>query len=139
MDEEFHRNPEPTIYNVRVAVDDQLRSRLVPFITNPAYGGMLKEVAALDDQLANVVQAISASRAKHAFLTSFAENPSQFIRTWLASQKRDLEVIMGEASRGGGEDAVGDEWRRGGPGSIWATPNARESVSVMLAKPPVQR
>lgn len=35
------------------------------------------------------------SQAKRAFLTSFASNPSEFIQTWLASQSRDLESVLG--------------------------------------------
>ncbi|KAL2195668.1 hypothetical protein P885DRAFT_70292 [Corynascus similis CBS 632.67] len=138
VDEEFHKNPQPTIYDVRVAVDDPLRARLLPFIQNPQYAAMLKEVAGLDDQLATLIQAVAHSKAKLDFLTSMSRDPVGFVRGWLSSQKRDLEVIMGEATRGGGEDATGDEWRRGGRDSVWATPNARESVNVLLAKQPAR-
>jgi SWI/SNF-related matrix-associated actin-dependent regulator of chromatin subfamily D len=95
---------------------------------------MLKEAAALDDQLATIVQAVHVSKAKHSFLTSLSEDPATFVNNWLSSQKRDLDIVMGEAMRGGGEDASGDEWRKGGKESVWATSNAKESVSVMLAK-----
>ncbi|KAL1873087.1 hypothetical protein VTK73DRAFT_1139 [Phialemonium thermophilum] len=139
VDEEFHKNPQPTIYDVRVTVDDPLRAKLLPFVHNPQYAAMLKEVAALDEQLATLIQAISASKAKHTFLTSMATDPANFVRQWLSSQERDLEVITGEASRGGDDYAVGDEWRRGGRESVWATQNARESVSVMLSKMPGHR
>ncbi|KAL2116317.1 hypothetical protein VTJ04DRAFT_8484 [Mycothermus thermophilus] len=138
VDEEFHRDPKPTIYDVRVAVDDPLRARLYEFAHNPQYAGMLKQVAALDDQLAVLVQAIANSKAKHTFLTSMANDPVTFVRNWMSSQKRDLEVIKGESARTGGEDATGDEWRRGGPNSIWATQNAKESVNVLLAKQPLR-
>lgn len=138
VDEEFHKAPTPTVYDVRVAVDDPLRARLLPFIQNPQYAATLKDVAVLDDQLATLVQAVTHSQAKHTFLTSMARDPVSFVRAWLSSQKRDLEVIMGEATRGGGEDAAGDEWRRGGKDSVWATPNARESVNVLLSKQPAR-
>nr|XP_036584304.1 SWI/SNF and RSC complexes subunit ssr3 [Colletotrichum truncatum]KAF6793693.1 SWI/SNF and RSC complexes subunit ssr3 [Colletotrichum truncatum] len=138
VDEEFHKDPQPTIYDVRVAVDDPLRSKLLPFMTNPAYATALKEVALMDEQLATVVSAIASSKAKHSFFTSLSQDPTNFVRNWISSQKRDLEVIMGEATRGGGEDATGDDWRRGGKDSVWASSNARESVSVMLAKQPTQ-
>ena len=51
----------------------------------------------------------------------------------MSSQKRDLEVLMGEALRGGGEDASGEEWRRGGPSSVWGTENVREGVNMLLS------
>ncbi|KAJ9132594.1 26S proteasome regulatory subunit N6 [Pleurostoma richardsiae] len=138
VDEEFHKDPKPTIYDVRVAVDDPLRAKLFPFIHNPQYATMLKEVASLDEHLALLIQAISAAKAKHSFFMGYYKDPANFVRNWLSSQKRDLEIIMGEAPRGGGEDATGDEWRKGGRHSVWGTQNARESVNVMLSKQPAQ-
>jgi len=134
VDEEFHKDPQPTIYDVRVAVDDPLRSKLIPFVQNPQYASMLKEVAVLDDQLAVLVQAIGVSKAKHAFFTALGNDPANYIRSWLSSQKRDLDIMFGEATRNGGQAASGDEWRRGGRDSIWATQNAKESVNLILAK-----
>ncbi|KAI0142588.1 putative 3-phosphoinositide dependent protein kinase-1 [Hypoxylon sp. NC0597] len=138
LDEEFHKDPQPTVYDVRVAVDDPLREKMLSFLSNAGYANMLKEAASLDEQLAIIIQAIHVSKAKHAFLTSLSEDPATFVRDWLSSQKRDLDVIMGESMRGVGEDATGDEWRKGGKDSIWSTVNARESVTVMLSKQPVQ-
>lgn len=137
LDEDFHKEPQPTIYDIRVAIDDPLREKMQSFPTNTGYANMLRDVASLDDQLATIVQAIHVSKAKHSFLTSLSEDPATFARSWLSSQKRDLEVIMGEAMRSGGENFNGDEWRKGGKESIWNTGNARESVSVMLAKQPL--
>jgi hypothetical protein len=134
VDEEFHKDPQPTVYDVQVLVDDPLRPSLLALINNPNYINMLKEVTGLDEQLSRLVQAIAVSKAKHSFFTSLSQDPANFVRNWLSSQKRDLEIIMGEASRGGGENATGDEWRRGGKNSIWTTQNARESVNVLLAK-----
>jgi SWI/SNF-related matrix-associated actin-dependent regulator of chromatin subfamily D len=139
VDEEFHRNPQPTVYDIRVMVDDELRAKAASFLHNHELAGLLKEVGTLDDQLITLVQAIHGSKARHNFFTSMAIDPANFVRQWLSSQKRDMEVIMGEATRGGGEDATGDEWRRGGRDSIWASQNARESVNVMLSKPSVHR
>jgi len=97
------------------------------------------------------MQAVAHSKAKHAFLSGMARDPVGFVKGWLSSQKRDLDIILGEANRagrdgvtgglgaGGGEEAVtaGDEWRRGGKESVWASQNARESVNVLLAKQPL--
>ncbi|KAI0156409.1 hypothetical protein GGR57DRAFT_81495 [Xylariaceae sp. FL1272] len=137
LDEEFHKNPQPTVYDVRVAVDDPLREQMSAFLTNPGYASMLKEVASLDEQLAIIIQAIHVSKAKHDFLSSLSKDPANFIRNWLSSQKRDLDVILGEAMRGSDEPS-GDEWRKGGPDSIWGTINARESVNAMLARQQAQ-
>jgi hypothetical protein len=136
VDEEFHKEPQPTVYDIQVAVEDPLRATLQPLLSNPQYAAMLRDVTSLDDQLARIVQAISLSKAKHTFFTSLQEDPTNFIRNWLSSQKRDLDVIMGESTRGGNDNIGGDEWRRGGRNSVWATQNARESVNVLLSKQP---
>ncbi|KAK5997379.1 SWI/SNF and RSC complexes subunit ssr3-like protein [Cladobotryum mycophilum] len=113
VDEAFHKNPQPTIYDVQVLVDDPSRATLRPLVNNPQYASMLKEVNGLDEQLARLVQTISVSKAKHSFFSSMSGDPASFVRSWLSSQKRDLEVIMGEAASGY-ENVTGDEWRRGG-------------------------
>jgi SWI/SNF-related matrix-associated actin-dependent regulator of chromatin subfamily D len=138
VDQEFHKDPQPTIYDLRVAVDDPLRLKTRQFGYNAAYANGLKEIAALDDQLSTIIAAIASSKGKHAFLTSFSQDPANFVRKWLSSQKRDLDVIAGETTRVGSGDTTGDEWRRGGKNSMWTTSNARESVNVMLAKQPTQ-
>lgn len=139
VDEEFHsNNPEPTIYDVPITVDDPLRAQLRPFVHSPQYIGLLRDVGVLDEQLAVLVQAVSMSKSKHEFLSGLSRDPARFVRQWLSSQKRDLEVIMGESVRGGaGSDLSGEAWRRGGKGSVWASQNARESVNLHLAKQPL--
>ncbi|KAK7753799.1 SWI/SNF and RSC complex subunit Ssr3 [Diatrype stigma] len=134
LDEDFHKDPQPTVYDVRVAVDDPLKEKMLAFLNNAGYASMLKEVASLDDQLALIMQAVHKSKAKHVFLKSLSEDPATFVRDWLSSQKRDLDIIMGESMRGGGENVTGDEWRQGGKDSVWNTINARESVNVLLSK-----
>ncbi|OAA37166.1 hypothetical protein BBO_07865 [Beauveria brongniartii RCEF 3172] len=133
VDEEFHKNPQPTIYDIQVAISDPLRASLQEVINNPQYLAMLKDISGLDEQLARLVQAVSASKAKHTFMKSLGDDPATFVRNWLSSQKRDLEVIMGEGSNGG-DNGYGDEWRRGGSNSVWATQTARESVNVLLSR-----
>ncbi|KAI8235930.1 SWI/SNF and RSC complexes subunit ssr3 [Colletotrichum sp. SAR 10_99] len=59
VDETFHQDPQPTVYDVRVAIEEPLRSKLVPFVANPAYASALKNVATLDEQLATLVSAIA--------------------------------------------------------------------------------
>ncbi|KAF4507020.1 hypothetical protein G6O67_005697 [Ophiocordyceps sinensis] len=99
VDEEFHKDPQPTVYDVYVSVDDPLRAELQPLINNTQYATMLKDVTTLDEQLARLIQAIAVSKTKHSFFMSLSQDPAIFIRNWLSSQKRDLEIIMGEASR----------------------------------------
>lgn len=134
VDEEFHKNPQPTVYDIQVLVDDPLQNSLQPLLNNPQYASMLKDVTLLDDQLARVVQAVGVSKAKHTFFTSLSEDPTNFVRNWLSSQKRDLDVVVGDSVRMTNEAINSPEWRRGGGNSVWATDNARESVNVLLSK-----
>lgn len=136
VDREFHEDPQPTIYDVRVQVDDPLRAALDSYISNPTYANNLREISKLNDDLAVLVQKISNSKSKHAFFDALSRNPTDFIAKWLSSQKRDLEVIAGEATRGGGEDASGDEWRRGGKSGVWGSEHVRESVNLIVGQRP---
>lgn len=136
VDREWHENPLPTIYDVPVLVDDPVRSALISYLANPTYAQSLLEIASLNDHLALLVQKISNSKSKYAFFDALSKNPTEFIAKWLSSQKRDLEVIAGEATRGGGEDASGDEWRRGGKDGIWGSETVRESVNLLVGQKP---
>jgi SWI/SNF-related matrix-associated actin-dependent regulator of chromatin subfamily D len=105
---------------------------LASYLSNPAYAQDLRDIAVLNDNLAVLVQKISNSKSKHAFFDALSRNPTEFISKWLSSQKRDLEVIAGDATRGGGEDASGDEWRKGGRNGIWGSDSVRESVNLIV-------
>lgn len=134
VDEAFHKDPRPTVYDIQVAVEDPFQSVLQSLTTDPRYAALLKDVTLLDDQLARLVQAIAMSKAKHGFLTSLAADPAQFINTWLNSQKRDLDIIMGEGSRSSLDNVASNGWRQGGKSDIWTSRNARESINVLLSK-----
>lgn len=125
---------EPTIYDVQVTLDDPLQPLLHSIIRSKQSAETLKQIQTIDEQIALLMSAVSRSKAKHAFFTSMATDPVAFVKRWFSSQKRDLEVIMGDAARGGGEDASSEEWRRGGADSVWGSETARESVALWLAR-----
>jgi SWI/SNF-related matrix-associated actin-dependent regulator of chromatin subfamily D len=102
---------------------------------NPAYTAGLRQISSLDDQVALIVQALTHSRARHSFFTALSKDPANFVRRWVNSQRRDMETIMGEATRGGGEDGSGPEFRYGGVDGPWDSEVAKEAVRYMLAKP----
>jgi SWI/SNF-related matrix-associated actin-dependent regulator of chromatin subfamily D len=131
--------PSPyTIYDITVLEDDPMRKTVSDTLYHSNSNlETLNQLSKLDENIAVVVQAITQSKAKHAFYEAMAKDPVVFLKRWISSQKRDLEVIMGESSRGiasQDDGGLGDEWRRGGPGGVWNDPVAKESVSLFLAR-----
>lgn len=137
LDEAYLANPTPTVYDVVVSVDDPIRAKVLQHLQNPEHTTQLRQISKLDDELAIIVQAISHSKSKHQFYRSFQKDPVTFVKKWVSSQRRDLEVILGEAGRGGGEDGMGVEFSRGGKDGVWGSDLTREAVRYMLAKPEV--
>ncbi|KIW83932.1 hypothetical protein Z517_03178 [Fonsecaea pedrosoi CBS 271.37] len=131
VDEEFHKNPEPTVYDVQVAVEDPLRPLIFKLTQNPEHQNTLRSIAKLDDELAIVVQALHHHKARHQFFTSMAKDPQKFIERWLSSQKKDLSVLLAEQERG---DVAGMEFSKGGEDSVWGGEVVREAVRYRLAR-----
>lgn len=135
VDQKFLDNPEPTIYDIRVPVEDPLRAKVVAMHQNPELHAGLRQIAQLDEQLAIIIQSLQHSNARHTFFKSMAKDPAGFVNKWEKSQRRDLEVILGEAARGGGEDGSGPEFAKGGRDGVWGSDSVTEAVRYMLAKP----
>lgn len=105
----------------------------------------LKDIVAYDDDIALLVQKLNQTNAKRKFYENLSKDPTNFLKRWISSQQRDLEVILAEATRGGGSGGLGalgsgedmgasDEWRRGGEGGLWGSVGAREGVGLWLAR-----
>lgn len=134
VDESYQSSPTPTTYDIKVLIEDPLRSHVSSTLaaTTP-----LTQIEALDHQTALTINALQASKAKHDFFEAMAKDPVNFTKRWISSQRRDMEVILGESSRGvggGPEEGLGEEWRRGGADGVWGSEQARESVSLHLAR-----
>lgn len=102
-------------------------------IQSPTHGPTLQNISRIDDRLALVVQAMTHSKAKHGFFTSMSTDPANFVKRWISSQKRDLDVVLG-AGAWGENDAQGVEWRKGGPEGLWASTEAWEGVGSFLSR-----
>jgi SWI/SNF-related matrix-associated actin-dependent regulator of chromatin subfamily D len=151
----INASPKPspyTIYDVSVLQNDPTYDLIKDRIFHSAdTTATLEQISKLDEQLAFIVQAIAQSKGKHTFFTSMASDPVNFLKRWISSQKRDLEVILGEATRPGiraplqpdskgevhvplDQSALADEWRRGGSAGVWGSQVAKESVGLFLAR-----
>lgn len=131
----FEKDPEPTIYDIRVLVEDPMRQQIIAMNSNPELPARLGQISQIDTQLAVIVQALYNSKARHDFFKTMAKDPAKTMDRWMSSQRRDLEVILGEAGRGGGEDGSGPEFARGGKDGVWGSEPVAEAVRYMLAKP----
>lgn len=125
----------PTIYDIRVPTPSSLERQIRRINTSPAHFAALKAIQEMDGDIAALVQGVHQGAQKHKFLTGLSEDPARFVRRWVASQKRDLDVILAEGGRGFGEDAaLPDSMRKGGPNGVWASEGVREAAGVWLAR-----
>ena len=86
----------PYAYDIAVPVDDPIRAEMSAILSSPHYIHQTQEILQIDDQIALIVQAINHSKAKRDFWMNMALDPKGFVDRWVASQKRDLEVILGD-------------------------------------------
>ena len=137
VDKEFQSGDKPppaTIYDIPVPVNTSSKDSIsVLFQHDRSQGQTLQKIADTDDHLAFVIQRMNQAKAKHGFFTSMSKDPATFIKRWVSSQKRDLDVIMG-AGAWGEEDWQGAEWRQGGTGGPWGSEEAWEGVGSFLMK-----
>ncbi|TFY56624.1 hypothetical protein EVJ58_g7529 [Rhodofomes roseus] len=85
---------KPGAWDAEVKLDDSgLKSRMSHAVVQMA-AETARELAKLDDEIAMHVQSLNNAHLKRTFLRAFAEDPQQFIQTWLASQSRDLETML---------------------------------------------
>ncbi|KXT16779.1 hypothetical protein AC579_5488 [Pseudocercospora musae] len=124
----------PTVYDIRVPMPNPLQHQLTRFQTSKSHLNDLQTIVKIDDDLALLVQKIHQTNAKRKFYNNLAKDPTSFVKRWISSQQRDLEIILAEATRGGGEDATNEEFRRGGRDGVWGSELARESVGLWLAR-----
>ena len=129
---------QPTIYDIRVPLPSPLKRAMQAIHSNPSHLANLKAITQIDDDIALLIQKMNNTNSKRKFYDSLARDPARFIKRWVGSQSRDLDIILAEGGRGAGEiredGALGEEFRRGGDGSVWGGQLARESVGLWLAR-----
>lgn len=135
MDSEFQANPTPTVYDVMVAGPDPVHEQILAIMQDPTFAEDLKKIKERDTDITALFQAISVSKNRYSFFNSMAKDPVTFLRRWASSQKRDLEIMVGDSRVGTGTEWVSDEFRRGGHDSIWNSENAKEAVDLLVNRP----
>jgi len=81
-----------------------------------------KSISTLDEEIIQYAQSIRNAKLKRDFLVSFAAEPRTFVQTWIASQARDLDVILS------GERGVREEDLR--RSDFFKLPWVEEAVAV---------
>ncbi|KAG0260111.1 SWI SNF, matrix associated, actin dependent regulator of chromatin, sub d, member 1 [Mortierella polycephala] len=100
VDKPYHLSPH--CYDLDVEVDDPLfKSKVASLLSstslNSTTSSLPKQIHAQDEQIMQYIQSMHNSKTKRDFLLRFANNPADFLDRWVASQSRDLEVILGES------------------------------------------
>jgi len=84
----------PSAWDVELKMEDSaLKNRMAVTVNTSKESA--QALLKLDEEIALLAQSLHNSHMKRTFLESFAKDPAQFIQTWLESQSRDLESILG--------------------------------------------
>ncbi|KAJ7043386.1 SWI/SNF complex protein [Mycena alexandri] len=90
----------PMAWDVEIKMEDvALKGRMAVMVQATKESAM--NLAKIDDEIATQAQSLHNSHLKRTFLQSFARDPAQFIQTWLESQSRDLETVLGSGPTDG--------------------------------------
>ncbi|PFH47618.1 hypothetical protein AMATHDRAFT_67415 [Amanita thiersii Skay4041] len=84
----------PSAWDIEVKLEDTSMKTKMSVIVNPSKD-TLESLTKLDEEISLLAQSLNNSHVKLTFLQSFADDPANFIQTWLESQSRDLETILG--------------------------------------------
>lgn len=93
----------PYVYDIVVPVDDPIRQKMQETLQSRTFVSSQAESQAIDKRIAVIIQAINRSKAKYDFWKAMSLDPAGFIQRWVGSQKRDLEMILGESDVDHGE------------------------------------
>jgi len=92
VDKEYHLSRHA--YDIDIEVDDTIRAKMASVVASTA---TQKQIMDLDEKIVQHVASVNNSKIKRDFLLQFATSPVDFINKWVASQARDLEIILGES------------------------------------------
>ena len=131
----------PSAWDVEIKMEDApMKSRMTSMLQ--ASKESMQDLAKLDEevrstqhdsvvslthrQIALHAQSLHNAHLKRTFLHSFARDPAQFIHTWLESQSRDLESVLGSGPSEGATVRTEDLRRS----EFFKLPWVEEAVSV---------
>ena len=83
-------------YDVGVNVPAPLLKEMSQFLTNIEKH---RDIDLYDDLITNSIRKINEHRRRRAYFLGFSQSPVDFINGLIASQSRDLKMVVGQASR----------------------------------------
>lgn len=97
IDYEIHVDSDKHVWefvmDIDVDVDDPIRAPMMKFISTP---GHQKEISTFDQLIVHHVSQLHNHRLKRDFMQAFSNDPVTFVNEWIASQARDLNIVLGE-------------------------------------------
>lgn len=84
----------PSAWDAEIRMEDTTLKNKMAVVVNPSKESV-ESLTKLDEEISLLAQSLHNSYIKRTFLESFASDPATFIQTWLESQSRDLETILG--------------------------------------------
>ncbi|SAM82350.1 uncharacterized protein UBRO_04655 [Ustilago bromivora] len=87
-----------TAYDIELDLEDlAIRQKQHNVLSqfDAANDAISREIAELDDKIAQATATIRNRASARDFLAAFAKDPQGHLRTWIASQARDLDAILG--------------------------------------------
>ncbi|KZS95948.1 SWI/SNF complex 60 kDa subunit [Sistotremastrum niveocremeum HHB9708] len=82
-------------YDIEIETEDTFLKGKFNTISTSMVSDSAKRITALDDQIAQAAQSIRNAKLKKEFMNALSANPQTFIQDWLASQSRDLDLVLG--------------------------------------------
>ncbi|KAK9453152.1 hypothetical protein V1511DRAFT_505781 [Dipodascopsis uninucleata] len=111
------------VYDIEVDVDSPQKKQLEDVLVN--WYNNQDEINSVDDHIGLTIQELSTSKLRRDFFTQMSHDPANFINKWIASQARDLEVVLGD------RELQSEEVRRAG---FYMSEDLKESIFLLLNK-----
>ncbi|KAF8346600.1 SWI/SNF complex 60 kDa subunit [Amanita rubescens] len=84
----------PSAWDAEIKMEDTTLKNKMAVVVNPSKENV-ESLTKLDEEISLLAQSLHNSYIKRTFLESFSRDPAKFIQTWLESQSRDLETVLG--------------------------------------------